>query len=126
MLQTYGLSHLQISVGNLDRSVSFYKDLLGMTEIRRFDNCVMLQTPGAHEIFTINANSEEAKDAGKMGGIAHFGFRLREPMDMSKVLEEISRFGGKPISQGGNKEKGRLFAFATDPDGYEVEIFWEG
>lgn len=125
MLQTFGLSHLQITVSDLNRSVRFYKELFGMREVRRFDSCAMIQTPGTHEIFTINASSDDQEHRGKMGGIAHFGFRLREPMEMNKILEHIVQLGGKAGSQGGSKEKGRLYAFGTDPDGYEVEVFWE-
>lgn len=125
MLQTYGLSHLQIAVSDLERSARFYRELFGMKEVRRFENCVMLQTPGTNEIFTINASADHSRPPGKMGGIAHFGFRLKEPMENGKVLEVVTRLGGKAVEQGGNKEKGRLFAFATDPDGYEIELFWE-
>jgi catechol 2,3-dioxygenase-like lactoylglutathione lyase family enzyme len=125
MFQTYGLSHLQISVGDLERSGRFYKELFGMNEVRRFPECVMLQTPGAHEILTINASSEGKENVGKMGGVAHFGFRLIEPVEMSKIQKAITQLGGKPISEGGSIEKGRLYAIATDPDGYEVEVFWE-
>lgn len=125
MFQTFGLSHLQINVGDLERSVRFYKELFGMNEVRRFPNAVMLQTPGANEIFTINANPDAVENVGKMGGVAHFGFRLREPIETSKILDAVSRLGGKPIEEGGSLEKGRLYAFANDPDGYEVEVFWE-
>ena len=125
MFQTYGLSHIQITVSDLNRSVRFYHELLGMKELRRFDHCVMMQTPGSHEIITINAKPEPHLEGGKMGGIAHFGFRLREAIEMDKILAEIARLGGKSMTQGGSKESGRLYAFGTDPDGYEIELFWE-
>ena len=125
MFQTHGLSHIQLTVRDVERSARFYKGLLGMEEIRRFDDCVMLRTPGSHEVFTINARAEASTSAGEMGGIAHFGFRLREPLEMTTVLEEAARLGGKPGDHGGRREKGRLYAYVTDPDGYEVELFWE-
>ena len=125
MLQTFGLSHLQITVSDLERSLNFYKGLFGMEEVRRFETCAMIQTPGTQEILTLNASLNEAAHVGKMGGIAHFGFRLREPMEMDQVLEAVTKLGGKAVTQGGSKEKGRLYAFGTDPDGYELEIFWE-
>ena len=125
MLKTFGLSHIQITASDLDRSVRFYKELFGMKEVRRFEHCVMVQTPGTHEIFTVNAVPNEIQNVGKMGGIAHFGFRLREPMEMNKALEDIVRLGGKALEQGGSIENGRLCAYGTDPDGYEIEVFWE-
>src|SRR5437660_963894 len=75
MFQTYGISHIQITVGDLDRSARFYQGLLGMKELRRFDHSVMMQTPGSREVITLNARPEPPLEAGRMGGIAHFGFR---------------------------------------------------
>lgn len=124
MLKTYGLTHINIPVKHFDASVRFYRDLFGMKEIRRFDKCVMLRTPGSHEVITIMDRAEEAEVLAKSEGF-HFGFRLPEPIDMNKVMDEITHFGGKPLEQGGSKEKGRLFAFAHDPNGYTIEVFWE-
>ena len=126
-METYGLSHIQITVRDLERSVGFYRELLGMQILRRLgSHAVMLQTPGGREVFTINANPAHAADAGKMGGIAHFGFRLRAKADMTSILERAERAGGKALEQGtrGQGDDQELYAFAADPDGYEVEIFW--
>lgn len=97
-----------------------------MKEIMRFgENCVMLQTPGSHEVITLNADPELAKDAGKMGGIAHFGFRLSEEIEMTEVLAQVGKAGGTAIDHGRRgKNKSETYAFFTDPDGYEIEVFW--
>ncbi len=125
MIQTFGVTHIQIAVKDLDRSAQFYKSFLGMKELRRFDNrAIMLQTPGSSEVFSINADPEN-ESIGQTGGIAHFGFRLREPMDMESLINTASNLGATPIEHGGTEEKGRLYAFIKDPDGYELELFWE-
>ncbi len=124
MLQTFGLSHINIPVRNLEESVRFYQGLLGAKEIRRFKDCVMLRTPETQEVITITENAEQTDILAKAEGF-HFGFRLREPMDMSKVVEKLVQLGGKSAEHGGSKEKGRLYAFASDPNGYTVEVFWE-
>jgi catechol 2,3-dioxygenase-like lactoylglutathione lyase family enzyme len=125
MLQTYGLTHLQITVRDIEKATRFYQGLFGMKELRRNQKFVMLQTPDTQENFTINATPEHSKLAGVMGGFAHFGFRLREPIENEQVMAMVNRLGGKVIEQGGAQDKGRLYTIAHDPDGYEVEIFWE-
>ena len=38
-------------------------------------NCVMLQTPGSQEAFTLNGRPDLQKEAGELAGVQHFGFR---------------------------------------------------
>ena len=122
MIRTDGITHIQLAVRDLDRSIRFYTELLGMTEIRRGSSAVMLRTPGSREVFTLNANPEHVDHAGQMGGVAHFGFRMHESADMAAVLEAVSRAGGRPLTHG--KRGDEVYAFFNDPDGYELELWW--
>ncbi len=126
MYQSYGLSHIQLTVADLERSFRFYQAMFGMQELFRVGaHVVMIQTPGSHEVVTLNANPAHADQRGQMGGVAHFGFRLREPADMAALLEAAARAGGTPIEHGTRgADKEETWAFMTDPDGYEVEVFW--
>jgi catechol 2,3-dioxygenase-like lactoylglutathione lyase family enzyme len=126
MIQTYGLSHIQIVVRDLERSLRFYQDVFGMKELFRVGaNAVMLQTPGTNEVFTLSSRPEAQGDAGKLAGVQHFGFRLREKADMKVLLEEIERAGGKPLEHGTRgQDKEEVWAFFSDPDGYDIEVFW--
>ena len=38
-------------------------------------NCMMLQTPGSQEAFTLNGRPDLQKEAGELAGVQHFGFR---------------------------------------------------
>ena len=38
-------------------------------------NCVMLQTPGSQEAFTLNGGPDLHKEAVELAGVQHFGFR---------------------------------------------------
>jgi catechol 2,3-dioxygenase-like lactoylglutathione lyase family enzyme len=126
MIQSYGLSHIQLTVRDLERSISFYRGVLGMEELCRLGpNAAMLRTPSSHEVFTLNADPDGISDVGKMGGIAHFGFRLREDVDMAVVKDQVARAGGTFLETGKRgKDKKESYLFVRDPDGYEVEFFW--
>ena len=76
MIQTYGLSHIQVAVPDLEKSVRFYQEIFCMKELFRVGaRCVMLQTPGSHEVFTLNGRPDSRKEAGELPSVQHFGFR---------------------------------------------------
>ena len=75
MIQTFGPTHIQIAVRHLEKSVRFYQEIFGMEELFRVGtNCVMLQTPGSHEVFTLNGRPDLLKEAGELAGVQHFRF----------------------------------------------------
>lgn len=59
-----------------------------------------------------------------LGGILHFGFRLQSPKDIDAVVEGALNAGGRLLRRG---EFGPdlPFAYVEDPDGYEIEIWYE-
>ena len=58
------------------------------------------------------------------GGIKHFGFRLTDARDIDRAVKAIERAGGK-IKHRGEFCPGEPYVFFTDPDGYEVEVWYE-
>lgn len=65
-----------------------------------------------------------APRTGKRGGIAHFGFRLINPADIDAAATTVTKAGRKILSKG-EFCPGEPYLFFTDPDGYEVEIWFE-
>jgi catechol 2,3-dioxygenase-like lactoylglutathione lyase family enzyme len=64
------------------------------------------------------------QQAGKAGGVIHFGFRLRRAEDIRRALTAVRSAGGT-IRDHGEFVPGEPYVFFTDPDGYEVEIWYE-
>jgi catechol 2,3-dioxygenase-like lactoylglutathione lyase family enzyme len=121
MIRTLGLTHLALTVSDLERSFQFYHDVFGMLAVYREPTFIQAQTPGARDVLVLELGTA---DVGKSGGIKHFGFRLAEARDIDKAVTAIERAGGK-IKHRGDFCPGEPYVFFTDPDGYEVEVWYE-
>jgi catechol 2,3-dioxygenase-like lactoylglutathione lyase family enzyme len=120
-VSTFGLTHVALAVRDVGRSSRFYQDVFGAVEVYRQDEFAQLQTPGARDVLVL----EHAPDrAGKAGGVAHFGFRLKSPADIDRAREAVEAAGGT-VREHGEFVPGEPYLFAYDPDGYEFEIWFE-
>ena len=117
-VKTRGLTHLALAVRDPQRSLQFYRAVLGVVPVYQQDDFVQVQTPGSWDVLVFE---RKPKSAGKTGGIAHFGFRLQRPGDIERAKEAVLAAGGTIRDQGAFVP-GEPYMFFTDPDGYEVEI----
>jgi catechol 2,3-dioxygenase-like lactoylglutathione lyase family enzyme len=62
--------------------------------------------------------------AGQPGGISHFGFRLKNESDMEQAFE-TAKAAGADIMSSGEFAPGCPYHYVLDPDGYEIEIWFE-
>jgi catechol 2,3-dioxygenase-like lactoylglutathione lyase family enzyme len=120
-VKTYGLTHVALAVRDPHRSLAFYRAVLGVVPVYEQAEFVQAQTPGSRDVLVFE---KRAKGAGTRGGVAHFGFRLRRPADIKQALAAIRAAGGA-IREHGEFVPGEPYVFFTDPDGYEVEIWYE-
>ena len=121
MVRTHGLTHVALAVADAERSLRFYKKIFGVKMIYRNSGFIQAQTPGSRDVLVFEEN---APRRGKRGGIAHFGFRLVDPADIETAAKVVTKAGGKILSKG-EFCPGEPYLFFTDPDGYEVEIWFE-
>lgn len=122
MIKTYGLTHLALAVRDVERSFRFYQHVFGAVEVYRSDGFIQAQTPGSRDVLVFE--EKNIAQAGKSGGVAHFGFRLTDPADIDAAVREVECAGGKILSHG-EFVPGEPYLFAADPDGYEIEIWYE-
>ncbi|MFL5811713.1 MAG: VOC family protein [Flavisolibacter sp.] len=119
--KTYGLTHIAISVKSLDRTFDFYRKVFDVEEMYRSETFLQVTTPGANDIIVFE---KKEADYGRTGGIIHFGFRLKTPDDIEDMAERI-RIAGGIITDKGEFCPGEPYLFCKDPDGYEVEVWYE-
>ncbi len=121
MTKTYGLTHVALAVRDPERSFAFYETVLGMVAVYRKADFIQAQTPGSRDVVVFERNEERA---GKSGGVAHFGFRLTDPGDIEAATAAVVSAGGRILDKG-EFVPGEPYVFFADPDGYEVEIWFE-
>jgi catechol 2,3-dioxygenase-like lactoylglutathione lyase family enzyme len=121
MLVTRGLTHLALAVADPERSLRFYAAVFGVREYFRDADTIQVQGPGPHDVL---AFERRPALAGKPGGLMHFGFRLVKPQDIDLAVAAVEGAGGT-ILRRGEFAPGLPYAFVTDPDGYEIEIWYE-
>lgn len=121
MIKTHGLSHVALCVTDPDRSLAFYRSVFGVREYFRNDSTIQVLGPGQYDVL---AFEKRPAGAGVPGGIIHFGFRLMHPEDIDAAVTAVQSAGGSVTSQG-EFAPGLPYAFVRDPDGYEIEIWFE-
>ena len=115
MIKTFGLTHIALPVKDVKRSSAFYQKIFGVKEMYCDENFIQVQTPGSKDIIVFEKQKKPA---------FHFGFRLPKPSDINNIIKTVEKAGGK-IKQSGEFVPGEPYVFFYDPDGYEVEIWFE-
>jgi len=124
------LLHTMLRVGDLDRSIKFYTEILGMQLLRQKE-----YPEGEFTLAFLGYGSEEnntvleltynwgtkAYDIG-----AGFGHLAVEVPDVYQATAEIKEMGGTIIRDAGPMNAGAtIIAFVADPDGYQIELIGE-
>jgi len=121
------LLHTMLRVGDLDRSIAFYTELMGMRLLRRKDY------PGGRFTLAFVGYGEESDttvlelthnwdtssyDIGS--GYGHIAIGVD---DIVAVCDQIRGKGGRVVREPGPMKNGStVIAFVEDPDGYKVEL----
>ncbi|MGQ0545349.1 MAG: lactoylglutathione lyase [Betaproteobacteria bacterium] len=119
--------HTMLRVGDLQRSVKFYTEVLGMKLLRTTDRPEQkyslafvgyeAEDRAAVLEFTYNYGVERY-DLG--GGYGHVAIEMA---DVAKACEQVRQKGGKVTREAGPVKGGTsVIAFVEDPDGYKIEF----
>lgn len=119
--------HTMLRVGNLDRSLAFYQDVLNMKLLRKKDypdGKFTLAFVGYgdeidHTVIELTHNWDtESYDIGN--GYGHIAIEVD---DAYQACELVKQKGGKVTREAGPMKHGStVIAFVEDPDGYKIEF----
>ncbi len=121
------LLHTRYRVKDLEKTVSFYKDVLGLEETRRHTS-----SRGSQLVFVKAPDSEEEIELCKFDesgpvvvgpDLTHLAFEVDDMEEFAKHAKEK----GYPLSDGPSKNSdGGSIAFIDAPEGYEIELIQRG
>ena len=121
--------HTMIRVGDLDRSVKFYTELLGMKELRRRD-----VPDGKYTLAFLGYGEGNAEGQAEIELTYNYGTDKYEPgsafghlavgvPDVAAAAEAVRDGGGRVTREPGPVKFGTtVIAFVEDPDGYKIEL----
>lgn len=121
------LLHTMLRVGNLERSIHFYTEILGMSLLRQKDypegnfTLAFLGYGDEKENTALELTHNWDTDSYDKGN--GFGHLAIEVDDVYQATDKIRQQGGKIIREAGPMNAGTtIIAFVEDPDGYEIEL----
>ena len=121
------LLHTMLRVGDLDRSIAFYTEVLNMKLLRRKDypdgefTLAFVGYGDESENTVIELTYNWGVDSYEPGN--GFGHIAIEVDDVYQATAEIKKRGGNILREAGPMNAGTtIIAFVTDPDGYEIEL----
>jgi len=119
--------HTMLRVGDLNRSIKFYTEVLGMSLLRQNDypdgkfTLAFLGYGNESDNTVIELTYNWDTDKYDLGN--GFGHLALEVDDVYQATDEIRSAGGKILRDAGPMNAGTtIIAFVEDPDGYQIEL----
>ncbi len=121
------LLHTMIRVGDLQRSIDFYTQVLGMRLLRqkeypggRFTNAFVGYDDESRAAVLELTHNWDTKSYDMGSGFGHVAVEVE---DAYKACEAVKKRGGKVTREPGPMKHGTtVIAFVEDPDGYKIEF----
>lgn len=125
-----GVSHLDLSVSDLDASTDWYCEVLGLRQLIRSDlehrSTVVLRHPGSGLI--VGLNRHDVIPVGRFDernvGLDHVGLGVAERSDLDELERHLTDLGvtHSPVT---DTPVGSALVF-RDPDNIQLEFWWTG
>lgn len=120
------IGHVHLKVSDLERSIAFYRDVLGFELTQRYgDQAAFLSAGGYHHHIGLNTWMSKGGSAAPRGttGLFHAAIRYPTRKALAAALARLARHG---IRLDGASDHGVSEAlYLHDPDGIGLELYWD-
>ena len=124
-MKAHYLGHVVFYVKDLERSLAFYRDLVGFQEVgRTFGGQAAALTSGRthHELLLIEVGEAPPAPAGRHLGLYHVGIKIGDSLEeLRKAKAELEQAG--VVITGMSDHTVSQSLHLADPDGNEVELY---
>ena len=115
------IGHVNLTVGDLERSVAFYRDVIGLSVTQHDEQSAFLAAGGYHHHVALNTWDDQATARpAHSTGLHHFALRLPDAAALAEVVVRVLRSGNELC--GATDHGVNLAVYLRDPDGNGVEL----
>jgi catechol-2,3-dioxygenase len=120
------LNHAVLYVRDVERSVAFYRDVLGFRTVVEFPGAAFLQAPGStndHDLGLFGLGAAAAPSPAGRGavGLYHLAWEVDTLAELARVRDALAAASALVGSSDHGTTKS---LYAKDPDGLEFEVVW--
>jgi len=124
-MKAHYLGHVVFYVSDLERSLGFYRDLLGFKEVgRAFGGSAAALTSGRthHELLLIEIGPAPRPSSERRLGLYHIGIKVGDSLDELRAAKRELDTAGVAVT-GMSDHTVSQSLYLADPDGNEVELY---
>jgi catechol 2,3-dioxygenase len=118
------LGHAVIKVRSLERSVPFYREVLGLKEVARYHNAMVFFSCGENHhdlgLMEVGPSAPGVQDYGV--GLYHLAFKVGDSLDELRAFRDHLAAKGVPIA-GQSDHRVSQSLYFHDPDGMLIECY---
>lgn len=123
-MQVKALGHVVLKVRSLERSVPFYRDILGMKEVARCRGVMAFFSFGAnhHDLALLELGEHASHPAPTTTGLYHVAFKVGDSLDELRACKaHLERHGVAILGASDHNVSQSLYI--QDPDGIDIELY---
>ena len=126
-MRVHSLGHVVLKVRDLNKSIPFYKDILGLNQVGNHGEKMVFFSivDNHHDLALLELDKSAVTSPEESPGLHHVAFKVGDS------LEELQEAKDWLVSQGVNPHRARdhvatQSVYFHDPDGNQIELFVEG
>lgn len=123
-MKIQGVGHVVLKVRDLDRSAQFYRDVLGLKEVARYQNRMVFFSAGQnhHDLAILSVGPNAPAPDPVSVGLYHVALKIGDNLDLLREAKAHLEAHGVKI-RGVSDHRVSQSIYVEDPDGNVVELF---